>query len=58
MGEIAADIPFYFGRFLANAKLRRNRVTEWVVLVSCQLAILEKGTNRSGPHWRVALAEP
>jgi hypothetical protein len=25
-----------------------------VVLVSCQLAILEKWTNRIGPHWRFA----
>ena len=29
-----------------------------VVLVSCQLAILEKWTNRIGPHWRFALAKP
>ena len=29
-----------------------------VVLVSCQLAILEKWTNRIGPHWRFASLSP
>jgi hypothetical protein len=29
-----------------------------VVLVSCQLAILEKWTNRIGPHWRFASVSP